>query len=56
MGPSWTIDEALDLTFPRLIWLQNKGKFPKAAVASDEVEAMRMLRQYAQEQGIPFDA
>lgn len=56
MGMAWTIDEALDLTYPRIAWLQHNGRFPKGAVATDEGAALSMLKQYAQEQGIPFDA
>lgn len=56
MGPAWTIDEVLSLTYPRILWLQHGGKFPKAAVATNEGAALKMLQQYAQERGIPLDA
>ncbi len=56
MGPAWTIDEVLGLTFPRIVWLQHGGKFPRGDVATTEEAALKMLKRYAAEQGIPFDA
>lgn len=54
-GPAWTIETVLDLTYPQMAFLANKGKLGTNRVERSLEGAMSMLRREAKRQGIEFD-